>query len=366
MIATRPARVQWRNPSVHDRHPRVTVVIPCYNYGRFLASCVHSVLAQEHVDLEVLVMDDASTDDTPAVAAELARRHPRVKVVRHEHNHGHIATYNEGLLSLATGDYLVLLSADDMLTPGSLARATAVMEAHPQVGLVYGHPRVVRDDAVPPARVGGRGVLIWEGDAWIRAQCRRGLNSIYSPEACVRASVQRAVGGYNPELPHTGDLEMWLRCASVASVARVNSDQAYRRIHGASMMQTAHAGLLADLRGRSAAYETFFAGPGAGRTAARQDLASARRRLAGEALEYACAQLRSGSAGPAEVADYVAFAAAVQGEDESPSWLWREYRALAGGERRPAAPRAALLRYSAARRDLDNRVRWWRWRLAGV
>ena len=71
----------------------------------------------------------------------------------HETNKRHIATYNEGLLEWADGDYCVLLSADDRLTPGALVRATALLDAHPTVGFVYGHPLTFQDGApLPPAR----------------------------------------------------------------------------------------------------------------------------------------------------------------------------------------------------------------------
>ena len=75
---------------------RVDVIVPCYNYGRFLRECVESVLGQP-VDVRVLIIDDASTDDTPEVAAALAAEDARVEFRRHAVNRGHIATYNEGL-----------------------------------------------------------------------------------------------------------------------------------------------------------------------------------------------------------------------------------------------------------------------------
>ena len=76
---------------------RIDVFIPCYNYGRFLYQCVNSVLGQEGVDVRVLVIDDASPDNTAEVAAALAREDPRVTVIRHSSNKGHINTYNEGI-----------------------------------------------------------------------------------------------------------------------------------------------------------------------------------------------------------------------------------------------------------------------------
>src|SRR5687768_2018774 len=118
--------------------PRVDVIVPCYNYGRFLEGCVESALRQQDVDVRVLIIDDASPDDTEGVGRQLADRDARVTYRRHAVNQGHIATYNEGLLEWADGDYALVLSADDMLTPGALARAARVMDAHPDVGMTYG------------------------------------------------------------------------------------------------------------------------------------------------------------------------------------------------------------------------------------
>ena len=76
---------------------RVDVIVPCYNYGRYLGGCVRSALDQGGVDVRVLVLDDASADDTEAVGRRLAERDRRVGYRRHPANRGHIATYHEGL-----------------------------------------------------------------------------------------------------------------------------------------------------------------------------------------------------------------------------------------------------------------------------
>src|SRR5208337_1578043 len=83
----------------------VDVVIPCYNYARYLRRCVQSVLSQSGVDVRVLVIDDASSDDTPQVGNDLAGSDSRVEFRRHEVNRGHIATYNEGLIGWSTAKY---------------------------------------------------------------------------------------------------------------------------------------------------------------------------------------------------------------------------------------------------------------------
>ena len=97
----------------------VSVVIPCYKYGHFLSECVSSVLDdQPGVDVRVLIIDDASPDDSADVARSIASSGPPGRGLGPPDNKGHIATYNEGLLEWADGDYTVLLSADDRLTPG--------------------------------------------------------------------------------------------------------------------------------------------------------------------------------------------------------------------------------------------------------
>ena len=110
----------------------VSVVIPCYKYGRYLEECAASVLDDQDVDVRVLIIDDASPDDSADVAKKIAARDPRVELVVHATNKGNIATFNEGLLEWADGDYCVLLSADDRLTPGALGRAADLLDAKPE------------------------------------------------------------------------------------------------------------------------------------------------------------------------------------------------------------------------------------------
>src|ERR1700738_5097729 len=107
----------------------VSVVIPCYNYGHFLEEAVGSALTgQDGVDVRVLIIDDASPDDSAQQAHRIAAADPRVEVRVHETNKRHIATYNEGLLEWADGVYVALLSADDRLAPGAPGRAGAPLD----------------------------------------------------------------------------------------------------------------------------------------------------------------------------------------------------------------------------------------------
>src|SRR5436305_13853420 len=89
--------------------PRVSFVVPSYNYGRFVRHAIDSLLCQTERSIEIIVIDDCSTDDTSSVLAQYAAD-ARVTVIRHSRNQGHIHTYNEGL-ALARGEFIGLLAA---------------------------------------------------------------------------------------------------------------------------------------------------------------------------------------------------------------------------------------------------------------
>jgi glycosyltransferase involved in cell wall biosynthesis len=240
----------------------VDVIVPCYRYGRFLRECVESVLTQSLRDVRVLIIDDASPDNTPEVAADLAARDSRVTFVRHVVNKGHIATYNEGI-DWASADYMLLLSADDYLLPGALSRAVALMEAHPEVGFSFGKVIELRGNEgklnLPNTIDCGRepGWHILTGPEFIE---RNGKSNIVStPTALVRTDLQKRLGGYRLDLPHSGDMEMWLRFAAHSLVGRLEAYQAVYRCHSHNMsLAYTRESWLPDLQQRKAAFDCLF------------------------------------------------------------------------------------------------------------
>jgi glycosyltransferase involved in cell wall biosynthesis len=200
----------------------VDVVVPCYRYGRFLRECVETVLNQSGVNVRVLIIDDAPPDNTAEVSTAIVNEDPRVGFIRHRENQGHIPTYNEGI-ELASADYFLLLSADDYLMPGALSRAAELMRAHPEVGPTFGNFIEFGD--------GGTKILMrsvfaagLKSDWRIMAnlefiELRDADNLVGTCSAVVRTELQKRLGGYRHELPHTGDMEMWLRFAAHARLA---------------------------------------------------------------------------------------------------------------------------------------------------
>ncbi|HKU34710.1 MAG TPA: glycosyltransferase family 2 protein [Paenarthrobacter sp.] len=344
--------------------PRVTVVVPCYNYGRYLPDAVGSALEQPGVDVEVIVVDDASTDGSDAVALSLSAADPRVSVVLHDRNQGHIATYNDGL-SRATGRYVTLLSADDQIAPGALGRAAALMESNPRVGMVYGLPRDFTDQ---PPQVPLRQPVswtVWSGRSWISLACARGRNFILSPEVVMRTEAVLGIGGYSASLPHSGDLEYWLRAAASWDVGRINGPvQAFYRVHGTNMHQTHYAAAAVDLQHRLEAFRVLersgFPEPQPLRS---RQLLRAKRALCREATQMAKSDLlRNGSVDAAtELRKFVESMHDVPGNIHRANSLQARIDRAAQG-RKPGGVDRLL---ANARSQMD-RVRWRLWALTGV
>jgi cellulose synthase/poly-beta-1,6-N-acetylglucosamine synthase-like glycosyltransferase len=346
------------------RRPRVSIIIPCFNYGHYLAEAVDSALAQASVDPEVIIVDDASTDDSAEIAERYAREDQRVSVVRHRTNTGHVQAFNDGL-NEASGEFIVRLDADDLLTPGSVARAVALFDAFPSVGLVYGHPRHFTAEVPAAARTTVRGWRVWAGRDWVAYRCSQGVNCITTPEAVIRASVLQSIGGLNTALRFAQDMEMWLRTASVSDVGRVlGADQAFHRDHPASMSATSGSGRLLDLQERATVFDVLFAGPGGRLHDAAELHRTARRVLAAEALTYAYHAYDRGRTGTVDVETYADFALATYPEARS----LRQWRALQR-RRKVGAPLARLAPVfvaSAIWRRLQWRAVHRRWQRTGV
>jgi glycosyl transferase family 2 len=343
----------------------VSVIVPCYNYGHHLEKCLASVLSQEGVDVAVLIIDDCSTDDSFDVALRLAAADSRVEARRHAVNMRHIATYNEGL-AWASGEFTVLLSADDLLTPGALARAVALFEQYPDVGLVYGKSIEFETDAeLPAARTDASGWIVWSDQLWFQQRCRDPHNVISCPEVVVRTELQQRLGGYRADLPNAADLEMWMRFAIHSDIGYVvGADQAYYRVHPSSMQRTHFTDPVTIFAEHARMFEGFFAQYGdviTGRQALEQ---LPFRSIARETLWRASRSLDAGAAAD-RIQEFIALA--VQYYPQATTLP--EYRALkrrmqAGPAMRRVFVPATLAR--GLRRRVGDRLWRRRWARHGV
>jgi glycosyltransferase involved in cell wall biosynthesis len=301
------------NRAREEAPPSVDVAVPCYQYGRYLRDCVMSVLTQGYRDVRVLVIDNASTDNSLEVARQLAAEDRRVEVVAHRTNLGQHASYNEAV-DWASSKYFILLSADDLMVPGCLARTVEIMEQHPDTSFAYGRVISLRPQQRMPifdACAGRKSWRIISGEDFLGQLCRQ---TAYLPPGTsalvVRTATQKLVGYYRAELPHTDDLEMCLRLALLGPVAQTKAPLAVVRLHETSRSRLARdiypEDALRSVDDRipfvwheadEAAYDSFFAHEGRGLPQAARLHRLARRHIGERAYWSALAHFCLGDFG---------------------------------------------------------------------
>lgn len=206
--------------------PLVTVYVPCRNYGQFLGKALDSVGRQLYSNWELFVVDEASEDDTLAVANRFKLSvSQRVEIIGNESVRG-LQQIANGVLALAQGKYFVRLDADDWFDESALLIMVSKLESDPKVGLVYGNYFYVDEDG----EVLGfeRRYLIENGDA-----------SYHLPPhgACtlVRTKLLKAVGGYSEDVNAQDGWELWFKLIQRARVASLQAPIFYYRQHGKSL-----------------------------------------------------------------------------------------------------------------------------------
>lgn len=213
--------------SFADTRERVTIVVPVYNRaGRLLAEALDSLLSQDYPILEVLAIDDGSTDATPDTLAEYASRHPdRFRWERQE-NQGQAATLNRGF-EMAEGSLLGYLSSDDVLLSGAISRLAGELARSDDAVLAYPAYQVI-DEA-------GEVLDTMTPPEYSRAESIRLQDTIVGPGALFRASALRQAGGLRTELRYLADKELWLRLSRIGPFIRVPEPLACWRRHGGAL-----------------------------------------------------------------------------------------------------------------------------------
>jgi glycosyltransferase involved in cell wall biosynthesis len=208
--------------------PTVSIVIPCYNHGVFLGEAIESVLRWETGAIEIIVVDDGSTDDTPAVIA----RYPVVRGVR-QRNAGLAAARNGGL-RLCRGRYVMFLDADDLLLPAAVAHSVRLMDEHLDWAFVSGAFRYADKNAAP---ISGPIVARRAVDRYA-ALLRRNYIGM-GATVLFRRSVLERVGGFDTTLAACEDWDLHLRIACRYPVGQHREVVALYRRHDTNMSRDA-------------------------------------------------------------------------------------------------------------------------------
>lgn len=206
--------------------PKVTIYVPSHNYGRFLEEAVDSVLRQTLPDWELILIDDGSSDDTPAICARYVEAHPdRIRSHRFEKAQGLRVGANWAIEN-ARGEYIMRLDADDYLDENALLVLANWLDRNPDCALVYPNWVYVSE----------------EGD-FLGIENRKRVGDevevldLPAHGACtmVRRRVMKAIGGYDPEHDSQDGHELWLKIIRSHQVGNVSTPLFFYRQHGSSM-----------------------------------------------------------------------------------------------------------------------------------
>ena len=202
--------------------PLVTIVLPVYNGSHYLGESIQSCLAQTYGDWELVIVDDASTDDTPARIADYIRRDKRIRSIRQEINRKLPAALNTGFRN-SRGAYLTWISDDNAFRPEAIAEMVRFLERRPDVDLVYADYTQIDENGVPLRRVAVETPQGLPLNNWV------GACFLY------RRAVHERLGGYAENLFLAEDYDFWLRAAAHLKLEPVHEDLYLYRIHNASL-----------------------------------------------------------------------------------------------------------------------------------
>ncbi len=231
-VPSRPSRIA--------RQRRISVVLPVYNQGRYLKASIESILRDHRTPLELLVIDDGSTDDTPRILEQFSRD-DRVKVVRQQ-NRGLSHALNRGFED-AQGDYLTWTSADNRFLPGALERMADFLTLNPAIAFVYANVELIGEDDRPLPASGYRVANQRSGQTSVldlpaSADTLLRYNDNFV-NACFlfRSALRSAVGGFDQSKNGYEDYDFWVRAQLFGTFAHFDSaEPLYEyRLHAESL-----------------------------------------------------------------------------------------------------------------------------------
>lgn len=211
--------------AIQETMSHVSVIIPAYKGAAFIAQSIDSVLAQSYPDIELIIVNDGSPDNSAAIIQPYLVD-PRVKYIEQQ-NAGVAAARNTGIRD-AAGEYIALVDQDDLWLPDKLARQVEYLDAHPEIALVHSNIYFVDEagERIPNPE--------W---AWVAPSSGRVLpelvqrNSICTCTVLMRKSALEQAGLFRQELAPADDWDLWLRIAARHPIGFVDAVTACYRVH---------------------------------------------------------------------------------------------------------------------------------------
>lgn len=205
--------------------PKVSVLIKSFNHAAFIRQSIQSILDQSFGDFEIIVTDDASTDNSVDIIREF--KDPRINLEVSARNEGIAPTMNK-CIARARGQYLAILNSDDFALPGRLEKQVSFLDENPDISVLFGMPLPVDDDG-RPTKPHNDFSIPYDQPRVSRATWLRHLffhgNCFCGPAAMIRSTAFDVMGQINPKYTNLEDLDMWIRMLKAGLNFHIMPDQ---------------------------------------------------------------------------------------------------------------------------------------------
>jgi len=210
-----------------NSQPLVSVIVPCYNHEAYVAECIQSVLNQSYPNIELIVLDDGSKDNSVEVIQKLRSSHPFI--FEAQKNKGLSATLNKAITTYATGKYIAIIASDDFWDIHKIKTQVNFMEKHPEMAMCCSNTAIVNQTSE----------IIGEFDAksfrvpYNFSNIALGKSFVAAVTVLTKKEIYDSVGLFDETLL-IEDLDMWLRIADVYPIGFINEVTAFYRQHGSN------------------------------------------------------------------------------------------------------------------------------------
>ncbi|MFH2045479.1 MAG: glycosyltransferase [Pseudomonadota bacterium] len=217
--------------------PLVSIIVPAYNHAEFISDCILSILNQDYPNIDLIVINDGSTDDTDQIIKALLEKYSFSFRYIAKNNEGLIKTLNHGI-KLALGKYLCEIASDDILLPGSISKRVHYLKEHSKIDVVFADAYILDNKIKTTIRL-QKDEKRYNSMEHTVKDLIEGRAKIFFPSGMFRKSLFEKLKGFDEDFRYSEDVTIWLQLALYGSIAYLDEPVMYYRTHSSNTSSSA-------------------------------------------------------------------------------------------------------------------------------
>ncbi len=212
-----------------EDEPLVSIIVPAHNHAEYVSDCISSILDQDYANIDLIVINDGSTDDTGKIIEALLKKHPFGFRYITKANKGLIKALNQGI-KLAHGEYICEIASDDMLLPGSIKKRVEYLRRHPGIDVVFADAYIIDNNIKTNIRLRVKKKSYSSSEHSVK-DLIEGRAKIFFPSGMFRKSIFQKLDGFDEDFQYSEDVTIWYQLALYAQIAYLDEPVMYYRKH---------------------------------------------------------------------------------------------------------------------------------------